>query len=47
MTSANLDKNPAGKKLTRIELRMLSFDLKNRVQIARLMTDDGFSIVLS
>ena len=44
MTNANLGKKSAGKKLPRIELRMLSFDLKERVHIARLMTDAGFSI---
>ncbi len=32
------------KKLPRIELRMLSFDLGERVSIARILTDAGFSL---
>ncbi len=44
MTSTNLGGKTTGKKLERIELRMLSFDLKERVNIARFMTDAGFSI---
>jgi signal transduction histidine kinase len=44
MSSTQLENEAQGKKLPRIELRMLSFDLKERVQIARLLTDAGFSI---
>ena len=44
MSSTQLENDTTGKKLPRIELRMLSFDLDERVLIARLLTDSGFSI---
>ncbi len=44
MTNTPLETENSGKKLPRIELRMLSFDLDERVEIARHMTDAGYSI---
>ncbi|MCI0870641.1 MAG: GAF domain-containing protein [Chloroflexi bacterium] len=44
MVSSKLENEPTGKKLPRIEIRMLSFDLVERVEIARLLTDAGYSV---
>ncbi|MCH8911351.1 MAG: GAF domain-containing protein [Chloroflexi bacterium] len=44
MVNSKLENEPTGKKLPRIEIRMLSFDLVERVEIARLLTDAGYSV---
>lgn len=44
MSNTQLENEATGKKLPRTELSMLSFDLAERVQIARHMTDDGYSV---
>ncbi len=44
MSSTQLENGQTGKKAPRIELRMLSFDLDDRTNIARFLTDAGFSI---
>ncbi|MBT4125143.1 MAG: GAF domain-containing protein [Chloroflexi bacterium] len=44
MSSTQLENEKTGKKAPRIELRMLSFDLDDRTNIARFLTDAGFSI---
>ncbi len=44
MSSFQHENETTGKKNSRIELRMLSFDLDDRVKIARLLTDAGYSI---
>jgi len=44
MTNNPLESTAASKKQPRVELRMLSFDLEERVTVARLMTDAGYSV---
>jgi GAF domain-containing protein len=44
MVSSQIENEPAGKKLPRIEIRMLSFDVDERAAIARLLTDAGYSV---
>jgi signal transduction histidine kinase len=44
MSSTQLENEQSAKKLPRVELRMLSFDLEERANIARLLTDAGFSV---
>ncbi len=44
MGRSQFENQTAGKKLPRIEIRMLSFGLDERVEIARLLTDAGYSV---
>ena len=44
MASSNFENQPKDKQLPRNEIRMLSFDLDERVKVARLLSDAGYSV---